>query len=110
MPEDKETENEWDLAPPAEHLPVAPEDQDRFRGLLTELIFSAAGAPILVGTAICIHKPRGIYSSGPVKPPPAWEIAVYQWLPLLLFFLAFVCLVWLITIPLRMAELKRGTD
>ncbi|WP_367873189.1 hypothetical protein [Luteolibacter sp. Populi] len=117
MPDDHEPEagngNEWDLAPTAERPSIAPEDQDRFRGLLTELLFSAACAPVLAGTALCLQnltrKPVVIYPGmPPPSPPPLWETALGQWLPFLLLILAFACLIWLITIPLRMAELKRG--
>jgi hypothetical protein len=96
----------WGLRPSGERPFVAPEDQGRLRGLMTEAVLSAAGVPIFFVTAACLPYLRVDYPSRvPLTP---WETAVFLWLPLLLVALAFGCLIWFITIQLRMAELRRG--
>jgi len=102
-----EEREEWEMPPPSDQLPVSPEEHDRFRGLLTEVAFSAAGTLILGFSSFLIGdlKPRWSWSASP--PPPLWERVLHQWLPPFLLLLAFCCLVWLITIPLRMAGLKK---
>ncbi|QJE97280.1 hypothetical protein [Luteolibacter luteus] len=96
---------EWEVPPQGEQLPIAPEDQDRFRGFLTEIAFSLAGTLILGCSSFILGelKPRWTWSTS----SPLWERAFYQWLPALLLLLAFACLVWLITIPLRMASQEK---
>ena len=105
MMEDAERE-EWEIAPQADTPSIAPEDQDRFRSLLTELAFCGVGAPVLGFTGAWLHDP--------ITPPWArsaspllWKVIVYEWLPPFMWFLAFVCIIWAITIPLRMAGLKK---
>lgn len=110
MESDDENPAEWDSVSQREETPVAPEDHDAFRGLLTELLFSAAGVPILAIAAACIRDPTiklRHWSAGSATLPPQWETILNEWVPPVLFLLAFGCLVWLITIPLRMAELMK---
>lgn len=100
-----EEREEWETPAPSEQVPVAPEDHDRFRGFLTEIAFSLSGTLVLGFSSFILGdlKPRWTTTAS----IPYWEQALYRWLPVLLLILAFACLVWLITIPLRMAALKR---
>ena len=110
MERDDEDPVEWDPVSEREETPVEPEAHDAFRGLLTELLFSAAGVPILAIAAACIRDPTiklRHWGTGAATLPPQWETVLNEWAPPILFLLAFGCLVWLITIPLRMAELTK---
>ncbi|WP_035602381.1 hypothetical protein [Haloferula sp. BvORR071] len=102
---DQEPE-EWDMPQRAETLPIAPEDHQRLRGFLTELVISSAGTCIF-GCFSLIYNPKPL-GSWPPPPKALWERVLFEWLPPLTLLLAFACLVWLITIPLRMANLKRS--
>ncbi|MCW1923292.1 hypothetical protein OKA05_12070 [Luteolibacter arcticus] len=101
-------DDEWNFRAPAEGLPVKPEQLDRFRRLLTELMFCLAGLPVFSLAATCIKPPLRIPPSPrtSLPPLPEWEILFYRWTPLVLLGLAFTCLVWLVVVLLRMAELK----
>ena len=77
---DGERDHEWSLPESRQAGGVAPEDQDRFRGLLTELMFSAAGAPVLAATAAWLPN---LYDLSKMD-------GLRVWLPLVLGALAFV--------------------
>ena len=97
---------EWEMPPPAEQLSIAPEDRPRFQGLLTELAFSAAGAVIFPASACMIPDP-GAFATSSSPALTLWEQAFYQWFPNVLGLLAIACVIWLLTIPLRMSDLWR---
>lgn len=97
---------EWEMPPQAERLSIAPEDQPRFQRLLAELAFSAAGAVIFPASA-CMIPDLGSFSTPSSPPLTLWEQAFYQWFPNVLALLAIACVVWLLTIPLRMSDLWR---
>jgi hypothetical protein len=101
-------DNEWNLPKRTESSPVCPELQDRFRRLLTELMFCLAGVPVFGLASAWIRPPLDISPSGALLPPrPEWEVLFYRWTPLILFVIAFACLVWLVIVLLRMAELRK---
>jgi hypothetical protein len=101
-------DDEWNFRKPAEGLPVRPEQLDRYRRLTTELMFCVIGAPVFGMASVWIRPPLRVTSPGStLKPAPAWEVLLYQWGPLILFALAFGCLVWLVTVLMRIAELKK---
>jgi hypothetical protein len=102
-------DDEWNLPKVTGPSPVSPEQQDRYRRLLTELMFCVIGAPVFGLASVWIRPPPRITSSWTTLPPrPVWEVQLYRWGPLILFALAFACLVWLVIVLLRMAELKNG--
>jgi hypothetical protein len=87
---------------------VIPEQQDRSRRLLTELMFCLIGLPVFGFASVWIRPPVRIPSSWSTFPPrPEWEVQFYRWVPLILFGLAFICLIWLVVVLLRMAELRK---
>lgn len=101
-------DDEWNIPEPTERLPVRPEQQDRYRRLLTELMFCVIGIPVFGLASVWIRPPLRIPSrSAPLPPRPEWEVQLYHWGPLILFALAFVCLVWLVVVLMRLAELKK---
>jgi hypothetical protein len=102
--------DEWNAAGTPERLPVDPVHQDRFRRLLTELAFSLAGAPVFGFSAAWIRPPvRGAATPWtPLSSPSEWEELFYRWMPLVLLGAAFSCLVWLVLVLWRLAELKKG--
>jgi hypothetical protein len=97
MPSEGEGEHEWSLPEPRQEGRIAPEDQDRFRGLLTELMFSAAGAPVFAATGAWLPH---FYDLSRIK-------GLRIWLPLVFGALAFACIVWLVTVILRLSRIKR---
>lgn len=100
---------EWDLPPPEETNSVSLEDQHKLRRLLVEAVITACVAPALIIIALCINGPlSGLRKLLGPSSGALWEVVIYQWIPPILFLAAFGCLVWLITIPLRMAALKKG--
>ena len=101
-------DDEWNFPEQAEGLPVRPELQDRYRRLLTELIFCLIGLPVFGLTSVWIRPPIRFPSGAvPLPPLPEWEVLLYRWAPLILFALAFVSLVWLVVVLMRLAELKK---
>ncbi|MEK7952650.1 hypothetical protein [Luteolibacter soli] len=103
-----EDDQEWNFPEPGDRQVVPPEQQDRFRRLLTEVVFSSLGAAVFGLASALIRPPVRISTSwAKVPPPPQWEIVLYEWLPLALFGIAFVCLVWLVTVLMRIGELKK---
>jgi hypothetical protein len=107
---EEEGADEWEVPTESEGVSIAPEDHDRFRGLLTELAFSVAGAPLFAISALWIQPPlRYSPGSGLAAPAPdLWQTALYQWLPLLMGVLAFGCLVWLVAILIRLSAMQRS--
>ena len=103
-------DDEWNFPERTESPPVNPEQQDRYRRLLTELMFCVVGAPVFGLAAAWIRPPLNVSPTTwtPLPPRPDWEMQLYQWGPLVLFAVAFACLVWLVIVLLRMAELKKG--
>lgn len=98
MAADGDHDDEWDLAASRQGCGIAPEDQDRFRGLLTELLFSGAGAPVLLASAAWL--------------PNFYDLSKMDglrvWLPLVLGALGFCCVVWLVTVVFRLARIRRN--
>ena len=80
----------WSAPEPLERLPVEPEQEVRFRRLLTELMVCLTGAPVFFFTAACIRPPLR-HSPSP-------------WLPLVLVGRAFACVVWMVLVLIRLAE------
>jgi hypothetical protein len=95
---DGDGDDEWNPSASPQESGVAPEDQDRFRGLLTELLFSGAGAPVLLASAAWLPD---IYDLSAMD-------GVRVWLPLVLGALGFGCLVWLVTVILRLTRVRRS--
>jgi hypothetical protein len=97
MPSEGEGEHEWSMPESRQEGKIAPEDQDRFRGLLTELMFSAVGAPVLAATGAWL--------------PHFYDLSKMDdlriLLPLVFGALAFACLAWLVTVVLRLSRIKR---
>ena len=101
-------DDEWNFPKLAGRPAVSPEQQDRYRRLLTELLFCVIGAPVFGLASVWIRPPLRISGSWTTLPPrPEWEVQLYRWGPLILFALAFACVVWLVIGLLRMAELKK---
>jgi hypothetical protein len=101
-------DDEWNPPAPAERLPVNPEHLDRFRRLMTELMFSLIGLPVFGFASVWIRPPIRIPLPSSTLPPlPEWEVQFYRRVPLFLFGLAFICLIWLVVVLLRMAELRK---
>jgi hypothetical protein len=101
-------DDEWNFRKPVEGLPVRPEQLDRYRRLTTELMFCVIGTPVFGMASVWIRPPLRITSPGAtLTPPPAWEVLLYQWGPLILFVVAFCCVIWLVVVLMRMAELKK---
>jgi hypothetical protein len=94
---DTDGDDEWNPADERQDGGIAPEDQDRFRRLLTELMFSGAGAPVLLVSAAWL--PDICDFSG--------LDGDFLDLSLLLGALGFGCVVWLVTAVLRLARIRR---
>ncbi len=65
---------------------------------MTELLFSGAGAPVLFASAAWLPY---IYDLSAMD-------GVRVWLPLILGALGFGCLVWLVTVFLRLTRIRRS--
>lgn len=98
VPLKSEGDDEWNQSASKQGGEVEPEDQDRFRGLMTELLFSGAGAPVLLASAAWLPH---IYDLSAMD-------GVRVWLPLVLGALGFGCLVWLVTVFLRLTRIRRS--
>lgn len=100
------------MPPPSEEPPVPPEQQENFRQLLTELLFSLVGAPVLGFAAACVRAPLRLpgASASALTPRGDWEVWIYRWLPLVLLGLAFACVVWAVLVLLRMGSRMRPKD
>lgn len=95
---DTDSDDEWNQGGEGQVGGIAPEDQDRFRRLLTELLFSGAGAPVLLASAAWLPD---IYDLSAMD-------GVRVGLPLVLGALGFGCVVWLVTAVLRLARIRRS--
>lgn len=93
-----EDDDEWNHDGERQDGGIAPEDQDRFRMLLTELMFSGSGAPVLLVSAAWL--PDICDFSG--------LDGDFLDLSLLLGALGFGCVVWLVTAVLRLARIRRN--
>jgi hypothetical protein len=101
-----EEESEWNAPGPPERPPVAPEQQDRFRRLITELMFCLVGAPVFGFAAAWIRPPLR-FPGGTAPPRPEWEALFYRWIPLVLSGLSFICVAWLVIVLMRLGSVFR---
>lgn len=104
-------DDEWNAPELPDRPLMKPEAQDRFRRLLTELMFCLAGAPVFGFAAAFVRPPLRPSATPwvPSPPRPDWEVWLYRWMPLALGGLAFGCLVWAVLVMLRLTELRKGS-